>query len=424
MRLCKVEFLAVCVVLVLTALGPAQADVLYRLGDKSLFDGRYGPIAAAQARANAALVACGKPGSISVDGRFGQGTRAALMTLAQCPAFQARLTSDEDARRGVLTSLYWDALIGEAPPTVDDRARTLMLTYEATDYTHLEWNYCQSRPLYNPSGGQPFCFSNDPRSYLTWGPNGATAGGGREVQLILQAVDASSPAIIDTGFGKEAGAVRRTFKLVDNPRSRDLETYLCGVWANPLRRQAWKAGFEAIGRVPAVRSTFDRLYRSSSLDGGKIATFYRAYTANNLIPTEVDYAFFKDRSAHTSPSFLPIQRAIADAIGTDPSLPRWKVRQAIALKVRPGNQREDRLGRDVSFYIDGAESSLSTEERRAWMMRGRLRASDVGLSDRRPMATFTPGPALPTGIEDPVPPTDSERDACPQAVLSTRHPNT
>jgi len=104
-----------------------------------------------------------------------------------------------------------------------------MLTYEATDYTRMEWNFCQSRPVYNPANGNPVCFSNDPRSYLTWGPNGATAGGGREVQPIIQAVDATAPALINESFGTEAGAVRRVLQMRDRDAARSLGTYLCGV---------------------------------------------------------------------------------------------------------------------------------------------------------------------------------------------------
>ena len=174
------------------------------------------------------------------------------MSLAQCPAVAPKLTADAEARAGALTQAYWQALVGDPEPSVDDRARTLMLTYEATDYTDMEWNFCQSRPLFNPAAGNRVCFSNDPRSYLTWGPNGATGGGGREVQLILQAVDAATPSLLDASFGGEAAAVRRMFRMRDGDPARSLETYLCGIWADSARRAAWTEGFAAVGQVPAV----------------------------------------------------------------------------------------------------------------------------------------------------------------------------
>ncbi len=332
------------------------------------------------------------------------------------------VATDREAREGALTQTYWNLLVGEPAPAVDDRARTVMLTYEATDYTRMEWNFCQSRPLYDPPAGRRVCFSNDPKSYLTWGPNGATGGGGREVQLILRGVDKANPALIDASFGAEAAAVRRMFLMPDRQADRALETYLCGVWADTGRRAAWKAGFDLIGREPLVRATFDDFYKSASLDGGKIATFFRAYAANGLEPTEVDYAFFKDRSAHTSPALAPIRQAIANRLATEPGAARWTIRQAIALNVRPTAQRADRLGRDVAFYIDGAGGALGSEERSAWAGRGRLRASDAGLSDTRPFASFTPAPAIDTSIPNPASLTAAERAACPQAVLDTRRP--
>jgi hypothetical protein len=240
------------------------------------------------------------------------------------------------------------------------------------------------------------------------------------VQLILRAVDAANPALVDSSFGTEAAAVRRMFLMP--AAGRVTETYLCGIWADTARRAAWKTGFDMIGREPAVRSTFDDFYRSVSLDGGKIRTFFQAYEANGLVPTEVDYAFFKDRSAHTSPSLAPIRQAIANKLAAERNAPRWKIRQAIALHVRPSAQRADRLGRDVAFYIDGAGTTLGSEERTAWQNRGRLRASDAGFSDTRPFATFTAKPAIDTGIANPATLTAAEIAACPRAVLDTRRP--
>ncbi len=400
----------------------ASAQVLYRFSEAALFDGRYGPVAQAQEKTNAALLACGRPAPLTVDGRFGDGTRRALAALTSCPAFVG-LANDAEARSGALTLPYWTALVGGPAPDVDARARTLMLTYEATDYTRMEWNFCQSKPRYSPAAGVTACVSNDPHSYLTWGPNGATAGGGREVQLILATVDGATPGVLDQGFGPEAAAVRRTFRLADRTADRTLETYLCGVWADPARRARWTTGFEAVGRQPEVRARFDDLYRSASLDGGKIRTFTTAYAASHLVPTEIDYAFFKDRSAHTTPPPAAIRQAIATALAHDPHAPAWKIRQAIALNVRPGAQRTDRLGRDVAFYIDGAGlNALTAEERGAWTGRERLHASDAGLSDTRAFADFTPGPALDTTIHDPSRLTEAERAACPAAVLATQRP--
>lgn len=399
-----------------------HAETLYSYDQAALFDGGYGPVAKAQAQAKVALSACGLGNKLTVDGTFGPGTRNALAALAKCPTFAAELSDDADALKGKLTEKYWQLLVGGDAPTLEDRARTIMLTYEATDYTRMEWNFCQSRPLYDPANGRKKCISNDPRSYLTWGPNGATAGGGREVQLILQGVDVVTPGVIDQSFGSEAQAVRRMFVLRDRDSARSLETYLCGIWADETRRIQWKNGFAAAGQILSVRTSFDEFYKSSSLDGGKIATFYKAYSDNGLVPTEVDYAFFKDRSAHTSPSLSPIKQAVAALLTAEPHAARWRVRQVIALRVRPGSQRVDRLGRDVAFYIDGSKGNLSSEELSAWRARGKVHASQAGLSDSRSAAAFTANPAINTKIANPSTLTDRERAACPQAILDTKRP--
>ncbi len=410
--------------LAIASIAPATAgDVLYQRRDGVLFDGAYGPIARLQKKIDETLRACGNGAHVVADGKFGRGTAQGIAALAQCSNVPETVRNDVDVRRGAATTTLWQAVMDEPVPSVDARARTLMLTYEATDYTRMEWNFCQSSPLYDPTNGRNVCYSNDPKSYLTWGPNGATGGGGREVQLILQSVDQATPALLDSSFGSEAASVRRMFVLRDRDDNRTLETYLCGVWADRERRNAWKRGFASIGAQAAVREKFDDLYRSRSLDGGKITTFFTAYRDNGVVPSEVDYGFFKDRSAHTSPSLAPIKTAIANLLRSEPGAPNWKVRQAIALAVRPSSQSTDRLGRDIAFYLDGAGlEQLSREEASAWSSRGRFRASDVGLSDERPFGSFTPGPAIDTAIRHPDSLRPEERAACPQAVLDTRRP--
>jgi hypothetical protein len=398
----------------------AHARILYKYDGAVLFDGRYGPVAAAQDAINNRLRQCGLGNPIEVDGKFGSGTRTALVRLLSCASYASALGNDAEAQTGALTESVWRLLLTSDPPSLDARARTLMLSYEATDYVRAEWNFCQSSPLYNPANGQPICYSNDRRSYLTWGPNGATAGHGREVQLILQSIDRNNPALIGAAFGGEAAAVRRMFLMPDDG-ARRLETYLCGVWSNPDRRQLWRSGFDRLGREILVRDRFDAVYRSASLDGGKIATFYRAYREFGLAPTEIDFAFFKDRSAHMTSSYQRIRDAIA-SIHATAATPRWRVRRAIALAVRPANQRPDRLGRDIAFYVDGAGGALSGEEGTAWRDRGQYRASDVGLSDARAAGDFQPGPAIESSIPSPATLTPAERAACPAAVLDTRPP--
>src|SRR4051812_46381766 len=88
----------------LALIEPSGADVLYRFRDIVLFDGAYGPIARAQAQANVALMNCSHAVTITVDGRFGPGTRRNLVELARCPAFSGTLAADVDAQAGTLTT--------------------------------------------------------------------------------------------------------------------------------------------------------------------------------------------------------------------------------------------------------------------------------------------------------------------------------
>lgn len=402
------------------AVAESSDPVLYRFDGGVLFDGRYGPIAAMQEAAREALERCGAPpavvAGISVDGKFGAGTRRGLAALAKCPEFAGLSPA---AQAGDMTEGFWRKLMSREPPSLDERARTLMLTFEATDYVSAEWNFCQSAPVYNPQAGNVVCYSNDPKSYITWGPNGATAGWGREVQAILGLIDKERPALLDAGFGGEASAVRRVLTL-KNDETRSLEAFLCGIWIEPGRRKAWKDGFASLGQDAAVRTIYDRLYRSANFDGGKITSFQSAYTASGLAPTEIDYAFFKDRAAHMTIDGDAVRAAIA-GIGTTRVPPSW-VRRAIARQVRPPKQSIDRLGRDVAFYVDGLGiEELSSEERAAWQARGGLRASSFGLSDERRAPVFQSGPEIAapaaTGTL-----TAGELAACPAAVLNSREP--
>lgn len=324
---------------------------------------------------------------------------------------------------GAATAALWRRIVGPTLPTVSDRAHTLLLTFESTDYTEAQWNFCQNRPFYDPPQN-PVCYSNDPGSFLTWGPHGATAGWGREVQVILAGVARRDEALLTDAFAGESAAVLRLLRV---PRA-STERYLCHIWTGPDRRRAWLAGFERLGRSPLVREIYDAVYASVDYDGGKVQRFHGAWEAAGLTPTAVDYAFFVDRSAHMSIAQGPITAALADAaagLEGDASLSPAQARRAVAVAVRPGNdaQRASRLGRDVTFYIDAlGEQVLTDAELTAWRSRGAVRAADVGLLDQMPAPAFAPGASIdwvPDRDEADIPAGDL---ACPPAVLSPQPP--
>lgn len=392
----------------------AEDRVLYRYTATATFDGAFGPVARAQQAIEARLKACGAPTSLGAYGWFGPKTRQAIIKLAACPGVAAALPADSTARTGDLTQALWAAVVGGPEPDLSARALSLTLSFEDTDYTRAEWNFCQSKPLYDPVLGEGVCYSNDRKSYVTWGPNGATAGHGREIQYVLSRV--GDPALVASSFAEEAPAVLRLLLLPEGGRATEI--YLCGIWAEPARREAWRAGFRRFGAAAAVRQAYGELYRSTSFDGGKIAAFHKAYEDRGLTVTEIDFAFFVDRAAHTSVAYDAVFAAL------QPGLTNAEARRRIAQQLRPGNpdQKRDRLGRDVAYYVDAFPAAgLTPDERSAWDDRGRRRASDVGLSDERAAPAFSPGPAIPA-LPATASLTPAEIAACPAAVLDTQPP--
>ena len=201
----------------------------------------------------------------------------------------------------------------------------------------------------------------------------------------------------------------------------DVERYLCHVWMNRSRRAAWLRGFERLGASSLVQAAYDDVYASTRFDGGKIAKFFSAWRRAGLRPTEVDFAFFVDRSAHMSISEADILSSLR-ATHPDPgsTLEPWEARRAVALGDVPGNpdQSASRRGRDVTFYVDGApRSRLSQDELSDWKASGRRRASNVGLSDTNPAPDFEPGPPI-DWKPDLLATLTAAEQTCPAAVLN------
>jgi len=403
-----------------TTFAHAQSDpVLYSLLKKPLFDGKFGKLAEVQAAISAALVRCGKA-PIAVDGFFGNGTFEAVKTLVACPEVRPHIPPGSPAQHGAITQSVWKAVLPKSTmPSVEQRAQTLVLTYEATDYDRLEWNFCQNKPFWSPQNPTMPCFTNDPKSYITWGPRGATAGHGKEVQWVIWRVDQQDASIVDKVFATEASVLRKLISLNDS----SARLLLCSIYADESSRGSWTRAFEELGKSALVRSMYDLHYLSRASDGAKMATFYRLYDKLAVKPTEVDYAFFLDRATHSSPP-SDLDNAVREIQGwlKEKSVTRTpsNVRRAVAAKFPTANQRQDRLGRDVAFFIDAvSESALTQEERQAWTKRGQLSAANVGLSDERAAPVLNPvtdakGPGFGESL-DPAP-------ACPQSVLNPRAP--
>lgn len=403
-------------------------------------DGAGGPISQFQRALRDALIAekVAEKELPGVDGSFGPGTQRALARLLKTPRFADLQPAGGDVR---ITADLWHRLMPGVPvPSVDQRIETLVLTYEATPYEgEAQWNFCQNS-LSSKRRSNLRCLSNDPTSYLTWGPRGATAGGGHEIQGILIAVDAQAPDLIDRAFAEEAGPVRRFLELEEKrraPVTLDMEIYLCGIWMDAGRAAKWSNGFARLGAEPLVRSTYIDLYRSVGFDGAKMKAFFKLYTSLGRTPTEVDLAFFTDRATHTGGVFAKdkdlnsgdaiaaVALAVRQMLGGVETAEPWEVRRALSRILATANQQVDRNGRDVVFFVDGAgEAGLTTDERENWSIRGPRKASDAGLRDdqvaewagptQRAFSTRKPGVAALT---------NSERQVCPLWVLNWTNPN-
>jgi len=408
----------------------ASADqVLYQFSTWYIKDSKSGPIATFQDALNDTLEACGIDVRLNPDGVFGGGTKSAITKVTACEGISDNLVADSPAREGAITADLWPLIVKDMPaPDVGERAAALKLTFEATDYDRMQWNFCQNRPFYNPSDSEPVCYSNDRASFITWGPNGATAGHGREVQAILNAyLDVpGAGAAFDAAFESEASSVRRMLTLNHSPNG-PLETYLCGVWMDAGRRSAWRDGFRTIGQEPEIKSIYREVYASQSFDGGKIKRFYDVWTSDafGLQVTELDHAWFVDRSAHMGISKTKLttaMTALKASAGEKWPLPAADIRRYISQNVIPSNRQKDRLGRDVAYYISGVgKVRLSTAENEAWVARGRRNAVDIGLSDDRLMAAYTVGKAMPHPMPDGTL-TSAEQALCPAAVLNPQRP--
>lgn len=400
---------------------PLTADsLILGVANRNAIGGRTGFVADVQRAINGLPPNC-RAMELEPDGIFGKNTRAAISKAAVCPEIQSRYKSGPDEQKGFLTEGLWKALFpGRSVPTIHERAMVLVLTHEGTDYDHAEWNFCQSKPTYDPGSGQPLCYSNDPASFVTWGPRGATAGHGKEIQQIVNAIDSDSNTrnVLESAFGVQTNSVRRLLALSDE----EVEHYLCMIWLNPVARLQWLQGFSRFGLDSHVRGVYDAVYGSAEFDGGKIERYYRLYAELGLIPSEVDYGFFVDRATHMGGlTDSVIAKAKKEAVGlTNAEFRRW-----LALNFRPARQRSDRLGRDVVFYVDDLGPDLAQEERTAWVSRSATRASEYGLRTTIATPIFksnpTPYPKPQRDLAQSL--TEAERALCPPAVLRPERPN-
>lgn len=335
--------------------------------------GRWGVVGEVQRALDDALTECGQP-TIKADGIFGKGSQDGLRRLDSCPGFGAFEIGQGEANDGVVGLPLWNALRPNAAlPSVRERALVLWLSHEATDYDRVEFNF--------GSGGQPQ--SNDPKSYLTWGPYGATVGHGREVQGILASPEVADD--VEACLGAEVVSVRALLTASDEEAKETVRA----AFVDPARREAWQAGFACLGGRDDVRAAYDAYaFETDKWFRPAVRRLYGLIPDAETTATDTDFAFFVDLAMHMGISAARMdaaRHAIEEAKSrVARPLSSAERRRAVgqALVATLSNQVEDRRGRNVVYYVDGiGEDGLTVAERTAWRARSGLRASDVGLID-------------------------------------------
>lgn len=437
-----------CALLTSTAQAETARDpVLINPARYTIKVGRYSRLAQFQANLHRALDECGdksaRAGSTASEriGQFTPAIASAIRSLTHCRATK-NLPANSPARHGQLTVAIWRAVMGDAPPpSVDERARSMILSFEATDFGDPpEWNLCQdgTRAQFGPSHrnrGTFRCFNaSDPCSYMTWGPRGATAGSGREVQYVLWMAGRKDPDALKQAFGDEYANVRRFIHLKgseteDCREPSPVKRFICAVWVDDARRRIWEQALASLGQSSIVRQAYDDLYSFLEFDGEKLNDYYKLWAAIGLQPTETDYAFFLDRITHQGgpPDEIP---STANALNTCIASERGQLTRNAAARrclshIQPHKtQARLRLARDVGYYLDGyVEGAMTSREIDAWGGYIPLSAEfNFGLSDAvqypvRPSASVaTLGPERPVGTRFDI--TPEEMQSCPAQVLS------
>lgn len=418
-------------------LNPARYEIL---------GGRYSPFAAFQSKLQRVLDQCGKgappivPAGDESAGRMGAATRYGIQRALDCPALRD-VPADSPARDGMITESVWHAVMGEVPaPTAQDRAHAMVLSFEATDFGDPpEWNLCQDGERRRQGAGKApasdlVCYNeSDPCSFVTWGPRGATAGAGREIQLILWMVSKRDPALLQKAFGAEYSNLQRFFNLRGGGKSKcdgdiPLKRFVCAVWMDQSRRKVWEQALTLLGHSALVRKTYDELYALSNFDGTKLQDYYAVWRELGLRPSEIDYAFFLDRVTHLGG---PPQEDTAIAhLGkclheerTKALTPNAAARRCLARQQPHETQPVYRLARDVAYYLDSyPEGALSEREISTWAGYVPISATyNFGLSETETVAIREMPSLVSIGSDLPhaqLTELTSAEKACPASVLS------
>lgn len=404
--------------------------------------GRHSPFAKFAATLKSKLSACAGAPAIDDDalaGKIKSDFKEAIKAAVACGLVPG-LPTGSLAAEGAITEAVWRAIMGGVPlPSLRDRLESLVLAFEATDFGEApEWNFCQDSPdkTRDPTAAGFLCQNwSDPCSFLTWGPRGATAGAGREIQWILWLTWRARPELVEKALGSEFKHFKRFIRLKgeqpDGSCNRaPLKLFLCSIWVDPARRTIWEKALAGLSDNETVRSVYRSVYALEEFDGGRLRAYYELWQRLELTPSEVDFAFFFDRSTHyggpfgeeeTPENFTSLQSCVAG------QKKGWsdngKARRCLSLQQKHAAQEANRLGRDVAFYIDSfPDQFLTPAEIEAWAKYLPVSAvHSFGFSETRPVPLPYTSSTDDLRAEDSLPTlsevTEAERHACPATVI-------
>jgi hypothetical protein len=356
---------------------------------KTIQDSKWGPVGRLQTAINERADDCGVQ-PIALTGLYDRVTAEATRAIAACRGAKTDMGAAD------LTVRAWQAVTGERAPTPLERARTLTRTLESTDYDTLEWNVCVK-------------YKGDAGSVLTWGPYGKTLGWGGEILSVLKQLD---PEVVKAAFAAEGAKgvdkllalkTKKQLKVKSKHTFPGAAALMTSVCKQPGQMDAWRAAFARLGALPETQVAYEE---AAWGDDGWFRYVVERLNASwrqaGLETTEVDFAFFIDRSIHMGwgeNRFAAVDKALADlkACSAPGAFTNARARLEIANLVRAKAHPEDRIARDAMYLVDAEDELAPVMAQSAawpknwktlWKKRTGIAASDVGLSDDRPAMGF------------------------------------
>jgi hypothetical protein len=176
-----------------------------------------------------------------------------------------------------------------------------------------------------------------------------------------------------------------------------------GICKKPGQMEAWRNAFARLGAMPDVQKVYeDVAWGDEAWFRYVVERLSQSWRAAGLEPTEIDFAFFIDRSIHMGwggNRFDAVDKALMDLKNctTPASFTNARARLAVADAVRAKARPDDRMARDAMFLVDAQDNladamalspSWPKNWKTLWAKRSGISASDVGLSDDRPAVGF------------------------------------